>query len=646
MEILNSLSSEFCQALLYAALHSLWIGLVILVLCHMINRMGWIKSAEQQFHFYFLNLILLVLSSLICFNSYYEPATGSTSAYFFTQAAEFPVQLPFQQKVAYWFGAIWLVGLLFFTVRLIFGYAYLRGIKAKAKPIGAFWQLKLKYLLSKLEIKEMVNLLISDKTAIPMIIGHFKPVIIVPLSYFTLLSTDEIETILVHELSHVKRHDYLINLFVCLIEGVLFFNPAIWWLSKQIRKHREFACDDLVQKECLYKEKYIEALYKAAQQSTAAHTLSIGLAQKNTDLIMRIKRLLNKPTEKRHLAHSLWKPIFISLLAFCFFAFQSINKEENDEKKKAESIEIAPAKLIEPAIPEVELATPPKLPTLPPSPVEPVEIMNAIPVVPAPSELPELDLIEPKAPVFPINSVPVDTTKKSKKAKKLEKALEKKAKEMEKLAEKLEMELGDNYELKAKEYEEMAAKLESQISLKMKEFEWDNEEFERKMEELSEKLETEIELNIKPLENLEWDSKELEQNIEKLARELEEKYGEHNEKVWNPEDKERFDKLMKEFNDNFNKNFNIHFNENFMNQSNIVDIQNEIAALTEEFNFNSKKMNEMIHYEMKALNEAMEKMDFDFNFNFNDELTDEMNKKAKEMQKLAEELNKELKKDD
>src|SRR4029079_16056399 len=92
--------------------------------------------------------------------------------------------------------------------------------------------------------------LVSARARVPFVVGWIKPAVVIPGSALTGLSVQELDAILLHELAHIRRHDYAINLVQTLIETLFFYHPAIWWVSRQIRKEREHCCDDLAAESC------------------------------------------------------------------------------------------------------------------------------------------------------------------------------------------------------------------------------------------------------------------------------------------------------------------------------------------------------------------------------------------------------------
>lgn len=150
-------------------------------------------------------------------------------------------------------------------------------------------------LLTKLKISRPVLLLESACVQVPAVIGLLRPVILLPVSALTGLSPPELEAILAHELMHIRRHDYLLNLMQIVIETLLFYHPAVWWVSNRIRQERENCCDDLASALCGDTLVYARALAK--MEELRAMPGNIALAASGGVLLKRIQRLLGTEEE-------------------------------------------------------------------------------------------------------------------------------------------------------------------------------------------------------------------------------------------------------------------------------------------------------------------------------------------------------------
>ena len=142
-------------------------------------------------------------------------------------------------------------GWLFFSARLTRSCWWVRSIRIRDnEPLEAAWMEKLDDLRCRLGVSRPVRLLKSALVEVPTVIGWLRPVILLPAATLSGLTPRQLEAILAHELAHVRRLDYLVNAFQCLVETLMFYHPVAWWISRCIREERENCCDDLVIQVC------------------------------------------------------------------------------------------------------------------------------------------------------------------------------------------------------------------------------------------------------------------------------------------------------------------------------------------------------------------------------------------------------------
>ena len=139
----------------------------------------------------------------------------------------------------------WVVGVLLLSLRLLGGGWVCHRLKhTGTRPLPAEWQTRVHTLAQRQGIRQGVEVVTSTIAAMPMVVGLFRPVVLIPISTFLGLTQQQLETILAHELAHVRRYDNLVNLLQRLVETLFFFHPAVWWVSNCIRTEREHCCDD------------------------------------------------------------------------------------------------------------------------------------------------------------------------------------------------------------------------------------------------------------------------------------------------------------------------------------------------------------------------------------------------------------------
>jgi len=190
-----------------------------------------------------------------------------------------------------WILALWLAGVVLFILRLNVGLIATARLRSKAiLSLPEDLQAQFRRLCEKLAITRPVKLIGSAVAQTPMVAGWWRPVVLIPMGCLTGLSTGQIEAILAHELAHIRRHDYLVSVLQALVEALLFYHPAVWWVSKQLRREREYCCDDLAVKVGGNTLDYAKALSLLEERRSSVHITALGA--NGGVLTMRIKRLL------------------------------------------------------------------------------------------------------------------------------------------------------------------------------------------------------------------------------------------------------------------------------------------------------------------------------------------------------------------
>jgi TonB family protein len=187
--------------------------------------------------------------------------------------------------------AIWFVGVALLLSRLSIGLLVARRMmSATTQPpphdlLRVFHQ-----LAGRIGVTRPIQLLHSALVQVPTVIGWLRPVVLIPLGCLSGLSSTQVEAILAHELAHIRRHDYLISVLQSIVEALLFYHPAVWWVSQHIRKEREHCCDDFAVKIGGDPLTYARALSLLEEQRSALPAITLGA--NGGILTMRIKRLL------------------------------------------------------------------------------------------------------------------------------------------------------------------------------------------------------------------------------------------------------------------------------------------------------------------------------------------------------------------
>jgi TonB family protein len=186
---------------------------------------------------------------------------------------------------------LWIGGVAALSLNLLRGWIQIRRLLRHATPMSAsVWPTRMRLMAERLGIRQPVRLVKSARVDVPAVIGWLRPAIVVPMSVIAGLSPAYLDAILAHELSHVRRRDYLVNLVQCVVETLLFYHPGVWWLSRRIRIEREHCCDDLAASLCDSRLTYASAL--ASLESLRSQSPAFAMPATGGVLLHRIRRLV------------------------------------------------------------------------------------------------------------------------------------------------------------------------------------------------------------------------------------------------------------------------------------------------------------------------------------------------------------------
>jgi len=194
----------------------------------------------------------------------------------------------------------WLLGILLMSTWHLGGWAKLQRLRRRmVREVEPGFKAKAQRLSAALGLSRAVAVMESALVEVPAAVGWLKPVILLPTSALTGLDPNQIEAILAHELAHIKRHDYLVNMLQTAVEVLGFYHPAVWWVSHRIRAERENCCDDAAVRLCGDRVRYVKAL--ASMEEIRGHQAALAVAASGSNLLDRVRRLIGKdePDEKR-----------------------------------------------------------------------------------------------------------------------------------------------------------------------------------------------------------------------------------------------------------------------------------------------------------------------------------------------------------
>lgn len=201
-----------------------------------------------------------------------------------------------------WISTMWLIGVAVLSLWNFGGWiGVLRLRQARNLPVAQEIAERARRLINRMKINRPVQILQSTLVEVPLVVGWLKPMILLPLGILGELSPEQLEAIIAHELAHIRRHDYLVNLVQTTLETLFFYHPAVWWVSRRIRMEREHCCDDTAVKVCGSGIELGEALTLLA---AARLHFQPAMAASGGSLVARVRRVLTPQPEgpDRHYA--------------------------------------------------------------------------------------------------------------------------------------------------------------------------------------------------------------------------------------------------------------------------------------------------------------------------------------------------------
>ncbi|AXE18725.1 hypothetical protein DR864_13670 [Runella rosea] len=347
---LFSLSSEpVIEAFGWMLLHAVWQGFAIALVAAGILFLLRRKASYSRYWTGIGALTLQVAASVATFALYYQPRVLQASLPKVTQftqplmtkGSQVMISLPWYKQTLWFLQShletivlFWVIGASVLLLRLVGSWVYVQQLKAEGiRLTESSIQEMFRRIATALNIRSTVHLFESVRVSTPVVIGFIRPVVLLPVGLATGLSTKQIEAILAHELAHVKRYDYLVNLLQSLVEVVYFFHPALWWVSSRVRIEREHSCDDVAIQICGDKVAFARALaeVEAFRQSPA---LAMAFASKKGVMLQRVRRVLGVPEKpQRRMSPNALVLLVLLVFGVSVYAFQPTDKPKTPKAK-------------------------------------------------------------------------------------------------------------------------------------------------------------------------------------------------------------------------------------------------------------------------------------------------------------------------
>jgi bla regulator protein blaR1 len=352
MKITSFISESIISAVGWTLLHAVWQGFILVLVAAIVLYALRKRPSYGRYWVGISTMTLQLITSVVTFAVYYQPYTASAVApkivpsahYLASQLAYAQVALPWYKQVLLFLQIhldsivmFWGIGASVLLIRLVGSWVYVQQLRAEGiRLTEPRVQSLFRRIADTLQVRQTVHLFESVRVNTPMVIGFVKPVILLPVGLVTGLTTKQVEAVLAHELAHIKRYDYLVNLLQSLVEVVYFFHPALWWLSVRVREEREHCCDDIAIQVCGDKIALVKALAEVASFRTTP-VLAMAFASKKGVLLNRVQRILGvsaRPsTSNGNLAGVLL--VILLTLGVSVYAFQQDEKPKTNKAKNA-----------------------------------------------------------------------------------------------------------------------------------------------------------------------------------------------------------------------------------------------------------------------------------------------------------------------
>lgn len=339
-------------ALGWTLIHSIWQGFAILLAFGILYYI--FKPSVTRYRLGIGALTLQFVAAIATFFTVYQPVSPSATlpsnqafGNFFLNNPNLiftPKKLTLLQQIEFFlqnnldvFVMIWMVGTTLLLLRLLVGFTHVQSLKVQqVNPISADIQALMNSLLEKAQMPATIKLLESARASVPMTIGWIKPVVLLPIGMASGLTIKQLEAILAHELAHIKRYDYLVNIFQNFIEILFFFHPATWFISGKVRDERENCCDDFAVEICGDSLVLAKALTQVASYQQQPR-LAMAFGAKRQTFMDRIKRIIGI-NDSKPMSYGNWAAVMGMILVVALgvvYAQKEVAKENLSSEKNS-----------------------------------------------------------------------------------------------------------------------------------------------------------------------------------------------------------------------------------------------------------------------------------------------------------------------
>ncbi len=300
------LNSPVLYTVALTLLHFLWQGCLVALALKVLLSITSYKNPQLRYAWASCALVICLVLPIVTFNIVETPDYLNSISLNSDNLVVFSEQvIPSVINPHWYYSAIdglplitlaWVFVVIMLCIKLIIELTNVQLLTLKHQvAVNPGLQLRFEQLYQQFSLWRKPTLIVSLATSVPMAVGWLKPAILIPASMVSGLNTAQLEMLILHELAHIKRHDYLVNFLQTLVEILLFFHPAVSWISKQMRNEREYCSDDIAVKHCGCAVAYAHALADTAShchQHRNQPIPNMAMAASGGDLKQRIVRLV------------------------------------------------------------------------------------------------------------------------------------------------------------------------------------------------------------------------------------------------------------------------------------------------------------------------------------------------------------------
>ncbi len=325
MAWMNFSDGPFAEALVWTILHSFWQFVVIALGMSVLLKMYQNHKSDVRYYISLASMAVALVTFVLTFFYFYTDGNGDATLFPDSKIHEVSsiiAQTSFLDRLNTWIALYqkpifltWVLGVTLFGLRLIGALCYVEYLVKSMSPI--YHQNVFKTFMQMTRhfgINDNIRIGESRHISSPMILGLIKPVILFPIGMINQLETAEVDAILAHELAHFVRKDIYINVIQTMIEAILYYHPAIWWISANIRVERENCCDEMAIGYLGDNIQYAKTLVKMQEIQVNGPTLALNFNHKNSFFSNRIKRILNMAQTRNFLKEKIITTVVLAIL--------------------------------------------------------------------------------------------------------------------------------------------------------------------------------------------------------------------------------------------------------------------------------------------------------------------------------------------